>query len=101
MVNSTINGYSVQKKLVPVLTDVLLDAVKIILLRALPFRATYFQISKESDSSCTNLLLHAEVRWLSRGQNLRTLLLLNHEIEIFSLEQQCELPVFFSKCLMT
>jgi len=85
------------KKLAPELNDVLLDAVNIINFiksRALNSRL-FSNLCKDMDSHYTNLLLHAEVRWLSRGQSLRRLLLLKDEIEIFLTEQKCELSAFF------
>ena len=46
-------------------------------------------------SHYTNLLLHAKVRWLSRGLSLRRLLLVKDEIEIFLTEQKNDLAAFF------
>jgi hypothetical protein len=51
------------------------------------------------DSVYTTLLLHTEVRWLSRGQSLRRLLLLKDGIEIFLTERKCELAGFFQNDL--
>ena len=41
------------------------------------------------------LLLHAEARWISRGQSLRRLLLLKDEIKIFLTKQKSNLAAFF------
>ena len=70
-----------------------------ILLRAMPLTAAYFQISVRIRISTTQLLLYAEVRWLSRGKSLRILLLLKDEIEIFLTEQKCEPAVFLQNDL--
>jgi hypothetical protein len=53
------------------------------------------------DSVYTTSLLHAEVRWLSRGQSLTRLLilLLKDGIEIFLTEQKCELAAFLQNDL--
>ena len=85
------------KKLAPELNDVLHDAVKIINFiknRALNSRL-FSNLFKDTDSHYTNLLLHAEVRWNSRRQSLRRLLLLKDEIEIFLAEQKNDLVAFF------
>ena len=73
------------------------DAVKVINFitsHALNSRL-FSNLSKDMDSNYTTFLLHAEVRWLSRGQNLKRLLLLKDEIEIFLTEQNVNLLLFF------
>ena len=71
-----------------------------ILLRAMPLNSRLFSnICKDTDSNYTTLLLNAEVRWLSRGQSLKRLLLLKDEIEISLTERKCEFAAFFSKWL--
>ena len=48
------------------------------------------------DSDYTSLLLHAEVRWLSRGQSLKRLLTLKDEVLIFLTEQNSNLADYFT-----
>ena len=87
------------KKLAPELNDVLQDAViHFIKSHALNSRL-FSNICKDTDSNYTTLLLHAEVRWLSRGQSLKRLLLLKDEIEIFLTERKCEFAAFFQNDL--
>ncbi|XP_057667226.1 protein FAM200A-like [Diorhabda carinulata] len=79
------------KKSPPELNDVLQDAVKIINFiksRAVNTRL-FSNLCKDTDSNYTTFLSHAEVRWLSRSQSLRRLLLLKDEIEIFLTERKC------------
>ena len=45
------------------------------------------------------MLLHAEVRWLSRGRSLKRLLLLKDEIGIFLTERKREFAAFFQNDL--
>ena len=81
----------------PELNDALQDAVKVINLiknHALNSRLIS-DLCKDTNSNYTTLLLHAEVRWLSRGQSLKRLLLLKDEIEIFLTERKCEFAGFF------
>lgn len=83
------------------MNDVLQDAVKVINLiknHALNSRL-FSNLCKDTDSNYTTLLLHAEVRWLSRGQSLKRLLLLKDEIEIFLTERKCEFAAFFQNDL--
>ncbi|XP_023242879.1 SCAN domain-containing protein 3-like [Centruroides sculpturatus] len=89
------------KKLAPELNDVLQDAVKIInFIKSHALNSRLFSnLCKDADSHYTNLLLHAEVRWISRGQSLRRLLLLKDEIEIFLTEQKCDLATYFQNDL--
>ena len=85
----------------PELNDVLQDAVKVINFiknHALNSRL-FSNICKDTDSNYTTLLLHAEVRWLSRRQNLKRLLLLKDEIDIFLTERKCEFAAFFQNDL--
>ena len=89
-------GRPSQQKLAAQLKDVLQDAVKIInfnKIHALNNRLLS-NLCKDTDSHYTNLLFHAEVRWISRGKSFRRLLLLKGEIEIFLTEQKCDLAVF-------
>ena len=90
-------GRPSQQKLAAQLKDVLQDAVKIVNFNkshALDNRLLS-NLCKDTDSHYTNLLFHAEVRWISRGKSFRRLLLLKGEIEIFLTEQKCDLAVFF------
>ena len=89
------------KKLAPTLNDVLRDAVKIInFIKSHALNSRLFSnLCKDMDSNYTTLLLHAEIRWLSRGQSLRRLLLLKDEIETFLTERNCELAAFFQNDL--
>ena len=47
------------------------------------------------DSDYTSLLLHAEVRWLSRGRILKRILTLKDEVLIFLTEQNSNLADYF------
>ncbi|RVD91672.1 zinc finger MYM-type 6 protein [Tubulinosema ratisbonensis] len=47
------------------------------------------------DFSYTSLSLHAEVRWLSRGQSLKKFLLIKYTIKIFLNDNKCEFAVIF------
>ena len=83
------------------MNDVLQDAVKVINLiknHALNSRL-FSNLCKDTNSNYTTLLLHAEVRWLSKGQSLKRLLLLKDEIEIFLTERKCEFAAFFQNDL--
>ena len=79
------------------MNDVLQDAVNVInfiKMHALNSRL-FSNLCKDTDSNYTTLLLHAEVRWLSRSQSLKRLLLLKDEIKIFLTERKCEFAAFF------
>ena len=54
----------------------------------------FSNLCKDMDYHYTNLSLPAEVRWISREQSLR-LLLLKDKIEIFLTKQKCDLAAFF------
>ena len=58
-------------KLAPKLNDVLQDAIKIInFLKTHAFNSCLFSnFYKDADSHHINLLLHAKVKWISRGQD--------------------------------
>ena len=47
------------------------------------------------DSDYTSLVLHAEVRWLSRGRSLKRLLTLKDEVLIFLTQQNSNLADYF------
>jgi len=81
------------KQIAPELNEVFQNAVKIINFiksRALNSRL-FSNLCKDMDSCYTKLLLHAEVRWLSRGRSLKRFLLLQDEIKIFLTEQKSDL----------
>jgi len=81
----------------PELNDVLRDAVKVInFIKSNALNSRLFSnLCKDTISNYTTFLLHAEVRWLSRGQSLKRLLLLKDEIKIFFTERKCEFATFF------
>lgn len=75
----------VAKKIDPELHKVLQDAVSIINYiksRALNSRL-FSNLCKDMGSNYQKLLLHAEVRWLSRGRTLKRLIDLKDEVQIF------------------
>jgi hypothetical protein len=61
------------------------NAVQIInFIKSQAFNSHLFSnLCKDMDSIYTALLLHTEVRWMSRGHSLRRSLLLKDGIEIF------------------
>lgn len=75
----------VSKKLSPDLNHVLKEVVCVINFikcRALNSRL-FSQLCKDMGSDYKNLLMHAEVRWLSRGKSLKRVLVLKDEIRLF------------------
>ena len=84
------------KKLSPDLKNVLTNAVKIVnATRSRPLNSRLFQALCESmDSQHDHLLLHAEVRWLSRGRVLSRLFELREETKHFSREMNSPLAEF-------
>ena len=80
-----------------ILNGVLHGAVKIInFIKTRAFNSRLFSnLRKDTDFLYTNLLLHAEVKWISRGQSSRRLLFLKDKIEIFLAEQKNDLTAFF------
>ena len=79
----------VSKKMSPELHKVLSDVIKII--NEIRHNALYCGIfetlCKEIGSQYTHLLLHAEVRWLSRGKILTQLFVVREEIQLFFQQQ--------------
>lgn len=73
------------KPLPPDLRKVLDEAVKIVnFIKAKPTNSRLFKLLCEGmDSPHTTLLLHTEVRWLSRGKVLTRLFELRHEVILF------------------
>ena len=79
------------------LDTVLRDAVKIINYiknNALNSRL-FTNICKEQDSNYTSLLMHAEIRWLSRGYSIQRLLQLKDELVMFLTEQKSAFAELF------
>ena len=83
----------VAKKISPDLNAVLQDAVKVINFiksRALNTRI-FANLCDEMESEFTTLLLHCEIRWLSKGKALKRLLMLKDEVVIFLTEKNSDL----------
>ena len=81
------------KKLSPDLKNVLTNALKIVnAIKSRPLNSRLFQALCESmDSQHDHLLLHAEVRWLSRGRVLSRLFELREETKYFLREMNSPL----------
>ena len=73
------------------------DAVKIInFIKSRALNSRLFKnLCIDMDSDYTSLLLHAEVRWLSRGRSMKRLLTLKDEVLIFLTEQNSNLADYF------
>ena len=87
----------VAKKIYPDFNTVLQDAVEVINLiksRALNSRL-FANLFEEMESNFTTLLLHTEVRWLSKGRALTRLLVLKSEIILFLSENNSEFVKLF------
>ena len=84
------------KKLSPDLKNVLTNAVKIVnAIKSRPLNSRLFQALCESmDSQHDHFLLHAEVRWLSRGRILSRLFELREETKHFLREMNSPLAEF-------
>ena len=85
------------KKISAELCVVLQDAEKIINYiksRALNSRL-FSNLCKEMDSEFSSLLLHTEVRWLSRGKVLKRLIVLKDEVIQFLSESNSDLLKYF------
>ena len=89
----------VAKKLSPELNKVVQDAVKIInFKKSRPLNSRLFaNLCDEMESDHNKLLLHCEVRWLSKGKALKRLLLLQSEVIIFFISKQIRLGLSFSR----
>lgn len=76
------------KKMSPVLHDVLNDSIKVInFIKSRPLNARLFRrLCENMGAEHTQLLLHTEVRWLSRGRILNRLLELRSEVHTFLTE---------------
>ena len=77
---------------------VLADAVKIVnFVKARPLNSRLFSnLCKEMNSDHDTLLLHTEVRWLSRGNVLQRLFELKDELRLFLLDAKSPLASCFS-----
>ncbi|CAH1102132.1 unnamed protein product [Psylliodes chrysocephalus] len=85
------------KHLQPDVNKVLEQVVTIInFIKARALNSRLFKIMcREMGSEYENLLLHTEVRWLSRGKILRRVFDLKDEIRIFLLEREPKLAEYF------
>ena len=81
------------KKMPPFFESVLHQAVKIINhIKARPLNSRLFGVlCQEMGSGHEQLLLHTEVRWLSRGRVLQRLYELREEVKLFLTESQTDL----------
>ena len=88
--------HSTSKKLSPNLKNILTNAVKIVnAIRSRPLNSRLFQALCEStDSQHDHLLLHAKVRWLSRGRVLSRLFELREETKHILREMNSPLAEF-------
>lgn len=77
------------KKMSPELNEVLSDVINIVnLIRHKALNSRLFEaLCEELGSQYTHLLLHAEVRWLSRGKILSRLFALREEVKLFFQQQ--------------
>ena len=55
----------------------------------------FSNLCKEQSSDYTNLLIRAEIRWLSRGYSMQRLLHIKEEFVMFLTEQKSALAEFF------
>ncbi|XP_022160768.1 protein FAM200A-like, partial [Myzus persicae] len=85
------------KKLEPFVNEVLQNAIRVInFIKSKSFNSRLFTIlCNEMESDHTKLLLHTEVRWLSRGKILLRIVELKDEIRIFLLEHKNTLAEHF------
>ena len=67
------------------LNSVLQDAVRIInIIKSHALNTHLFvNFCKDMGSECEKLLLHSEIRWLSRGRTLRRMMEFKHEVMLF------------------
>ena len=74
------------KRMSPELDSVLTDAVKVInFIKSRPLNARLFhKLCEETGSDHHQLLLHTDVRWLSRGKALQRLFELREQIYIYT-----------------
>uniref|UniRef100_A0A3B3TD34 DUF4371 domain-containing protein n=1 Tax=Paramormyrops kingsleyae TaxID=1676925 RepID=A0A3B3TD34_9TELE len=78
------------KKVSPVLHDILNDSIKVInFIKSRPRNACMFHLLCENmGAEHTQLLLHTEVRWLSRGRILNRLLELRSKVHTFLIKHR-------------
>ena len=80
------------------LNSILQDVIKIInhiKVHALNSRL-FMQLCEEMDTEHTRLLLHTEVRWLSKGRSLARVFELREPLQRFLLEKESPLAAHFS-----
>ncbi|XP_034052451.1 zinc finger BED domain-containing protein 5-like, partial [Gymnodraco acuticeps] len=85
------------KRMSPELNDVLNDAVKLInFIQSRPLNHRLFQsLCEDGGSEHKQLLLHTDVRWLSRGKTLQRLFELRNEVRAFLSEHTHPLVAMF------
>lgn len=88
----------VAKSLVPELNDVLQTVIKIVnFIKSRPLKSRLFDnLCSAMDAEHTQLLLHTEVRWLSRGRVLQRFYELRDELLIFLTCEESEYADFLS-----
>jgi zinc finger BED domain-containing protein 5/7/8/9 len=81
------------KRIPPALKAVLDEATKVVnFIKSRPLQSRVFKIlCEEMGAAHTALLLHTEVRWLSRGRVLTRLFELRSEVVVFSMDHHLEL----------
>jgi len=86
------------KRISPVLHDVLSNAIRAVnFIKAKPLNSRLFaNLCGESESDHIKLLLHTEVRWLSRGRFLERLFELREEVGKFLSDHDSTLGDLFS-----
>ena len=84
------------KRISPELGQVLQDAVKVINFISKNGLNTrlFANLCKDHGAEYKRLLMHAEVRWLSRGYSMQRLLQLKEEVAMFLKEEESALVVF-------
>lgn len=88
----------VAKSLVPELNDVLQTVVKMVnFIKSRPLKSRLFEsLCSSMDANHTQLLLHTEVRWLSRGRVLQRFYELREELLIFFTCEESEYSDFLN-----
>ena len=91
----------VAKQLSPSLNTVLSQCIKIInAIKSSPLKSRIFaKLCEDNNSAYTQLLLHTEVRWLSRGRALARLFMLRDEVYQFLLPISPDLTALFDNSL--
>ena len=86
------------KQMVPELNDVLSSCIKVVnLIKASALNSRIFKVlCTEMGAEHVNLLLHTEVRWLSRGKVLLRLFELRDEVKCFLVQKQSHLADLFT-----